>query len=154
MKKIALLFIFFIFWPNIVLASEISLEDLKIKNGELSPVFNSLNNEYTVTLAKEEYNIEMEYKVVEGITVSILDNFDLANNSKVTLLLTDEKEKTEYHLYILKEEEEQVIQTFKEETNTKEGNVMYQYKIFIIPAVCFLAILITFKCLFPKKNKK
>ena len=154
MKKLVLVVFLFLAFPIYTSAKDIALEELQIKNGELSPNFDSLNNEYTVTLPKEEYHIEMEYKVSDGITVSIMDNFDLVNNAVVTLLLTDETEKTEYHLHILKEEEENTLITFKEETPSLEENFMFQYKIYIIPASCFFMILISYKCIFRKKHKK
>ncbi len=154
MKKLVLVVFLSLLLPINVSAQAIALEELQIKNGELSPNFDSLNNEYTVTLPKEEYNIEMEYKVEDGITVSAMDNFDLTNNATVTLLLIKEKEKVEYHLHILKEEEENTLVTFKEEKNPLEENFMFQYKIFIIPTSCFILILFAYKCIFRKKHKK
>ena len=152
-KLISVCLIIIAFLPVFVSAKDIYLEELNILNGELSPSFDSLNNEYTVTLSKEEYNIEMDYKVADGITVSIENNFDLENNSVVTIQLEEEKSTTSYRLHILKEEEENTLSTFNEETIEVPNNIMYTYKIYIIPSVCFLLILITYKCIFYKKKK-
>lgn len=156
MKKIGFVCLITLLFPLFVSAKDIYLEELNILNGELSPSFDALNNEYTVSLEKEEYNIEIEYKATEDITVTIMNNFDLQNNSTVTILLNNEKNKTEYHLHILKEEEENLQTTFNEESVELPTNFMYTYKIYIIPSVCFLLILITYKCIFykPKKHKK
>lgn len=154
MKKIAFLILVVICFPLFVHAKDIYLEELTILNGELSPSFDKLNNEYTVILSKEVYNIEIEYKTKDENKVSILDNFDLHNNSTVTVLLNDEKNKTEYHLHILKEEEEETISTFGEEITEVPTGFMYTYKIYIIPSICFLLIGITYKCIFHKKKRK
>ena len=47
--------------------------------------------------------------------ISVSDNFDLQNKSQVTLLVTNEKNKSEYQLQILKEGEEETLTTFNEE---------------------------------------
>ncbi len=140
--------------PNIVWASTIELEELTIKNGELSIPFDKLNNEYTVILDKEEYSLDLEYDVKEGITVFVKDNHDLENNSVVTISLTDEKEVVEYHFQILKEEQEETTNVFLEETkDSYETNFMFTYKNYIIPGVCILLLLLVFKILFPKHKK-
>lgn len=152
MKKIAFLLCLLMF-PIFVCAKDIYLEELTILNGELSIPFDALNNEYTITLPKDEYSLEIDYKTKEECNVSIIDNYDLQNNSTVTILLNDEKNKTEYHLHILKEEEEKTQTTFNEDTIEIPNSFMYTYKIYIIPSVCFLLIGITYKCLFYKKKK-
>lgn len=154
MKKIAFLFLLFFCVPCIVWGKNLELENLTIKNGSLSIPFDKLNNEYTVVLDKEEYQLDLEYEVDNSITVFVKDNHDLMNNSVVTISLTDEKNIVEYHLQILKEEEEVTTNVFLEEKPISlETSFMYEYKIYIIPAVCFLLLFITFKLLFPKKKK-
>ncbi len=153
LKKIAFLIFLLIGLSVQVHAKDLYLEELTILNGEISPVFEKLNNEYTITLPKEEYTVEMEYKESEGCTVSVLDNFDLENNSKVTILLKNEKNTSEYHFHILKEEEEETQSAFSEETKELPTGFMYTYKQYIIPSLCFLLIAITYKCIFYKKKK-
>lgn len=137
-----------------VWASNLELESLTIKNGKLSIPFDKLNNEYTVILESKEYHLELEYEVDDNITVFVKDNQDLMNNSIVTISLTDEKNIVEYHLQILKEEEEQTSSVFLEEKSISiETSFMYEYKIYIIPSVCFLLLFITFKLLFHKHQK-
>lgn len=153
MKKIAFLFLLFFCVPCIVWGKNLELENLTIKNGSLSIPFDKLNNEYTVLLDKEEYQLDLEYEVDNAITVFVKDNHDLMNNSVVTISLTDEKNIVEYHLQILKEEEETTANVFLEEKPISfEISFMYEYKIYIIPAVCLFLLFITFKLLFPKKK--
>lgn len=153
MKKIAFFFFLFLFLHLTVWASDLKLEDLSIKNGTLSIPFDPLNNEYTISLEKEEYHVEFDYKVEEGIAVFIKDNHDLENNSLVILSLTDEKNVVEYHFQILKEEEETTTDVFlSEEPIPIKFSFMYEYKIYIIPSVCLLCLFIVFKLLFHKKK--
>lgn len=153
MKKIAFLILLFVCFPCMAWAGSLELESLTIKNGELSIPFDRLNNEYTVLLEKEEYRLELEYKVEENITVFVKDNQDLMNNSVVTISLTDEKNIVEYHFQILKEEEEVTTNVFLEDNPVSiEPSFMYEYKIYIIPSIGFLLIFITFKLLFHKKK--
>ena len=151
MKKLAF-FLFLLFFPSIVWANNLTLESLTILNGEISPGFESLNNEYTVALPKEEYDIELEFGVKSGITVDVINNHDLENNSVVTLVLKEEKNKVEYHLHILKDEEE-TVSTFKEEIEVMPNPFIYTYKIYIIPATCFFLLFLVFKVLFPHHKK-
>lgn len=153
MKKIAFLLLLVFCYPVFTQAKDVYLEELTILNGELSPSFDKLNNEYTIILPKEEYTIEINYKASEGCDVSLADNFDLQNNSQVTLLVTNEKNKSEYHFHILKEEEEETLTTFNEEKIEVPSGFMYTYKLYIIPSICFLLIIITYKCIFYKKKK-
>ncbi len=154
MKKIAFLIVVFLYFPVSVKASDLVLEDLKIKNGTLSIPFDKLNNEYTVILEKDVLQIDLEYKTKEGIEVFVNDNYDLANNSVVTLLLKDEKNSVEYHLQVYKEEEEKTISTFLENPQVSlETNFMFEYKNYIIPITCLFLIFIVFKILFHKHKK-
>lgn len=154
-KRIFFLFLFFfLFLPTPISARDLKLEDLTIKNGKLSIPFEPLNNEYTVILESDVDLLELEYKVDENINVSVTDNENLVNNSVVTINLTEEKNTVEYHLHILKEEEEKTENVFLEQNALPmETNIMYEYKNYIIPSVCFLLIFIVFKILFHKKRK-
>lgn len=152
MKKL-LLCLLFLFIPIYVEADSLTLEELKVKNGELSLPFDSLNNIYTVTLEKDIYSLEFDYKVDENILVFIENNYDLENNSIVTLNLKKEEESGTYYFHILKEEEE-VVNVFNEEQESPKENIMYAYKIFIIPTICLILIYITYKIIFRKHKKK
>lgn len=143
----------FLFLPLTVIASDLKLDELSIKNGELSIPFDPLNNEYTISLEKEEYNVEFDYKVEENIAVFIKDNHDLENNAIVTISLTDEKNVVEYHFQILKEEESVEQTVFQEVIKEQEFNFMFEYKNYIIPISCLVLIFIVFKILFHKHKK-
>lgn len=143
----------FLFLPLTVIASDLKLDELSIKNGELSIPFDPLNNEYTISLEKEEYNVEFDYKVEENIAVFIKDNHDLENNAIVTISLTDEKNVVEYHFQILKEEESVEQTVFQEVIKEQEFNFMFECKNYIIPISCLVLIFIVFKILFHKHKK-
>ncbi len=149
----AFLLFLFLFLPLTVIASDLKLDELSIKNGELSIPFDPLNNEYTISLEKEEYNVEFDYKVEENIAVFIKDNHDLENNAIVTISLTDEKNVVEYHFQILKEEESVEQTVFQEVIKEQEFNFMFEYKNYIIPISCLVLIFIVFKILFHKHKK-
>jgi len=57
LKKIAFLLLLVFCYPVFTQAKDVYLEELTILNGELSPSFDKLNNEYTIILPKEEYTI-------------------------------------------------------------------------------------------------
>lgn len=142
------------FLPISVWAANLELEELLVRNGELSIPFDKLNNEYTILLEKDVYHLDLEYKASEGIAVFVKNNENLQNNSVVTLSLTDEKKVVEYHFHILKEEEETTENVFLESTPEVETNFMMQYKLYIIPSVCFLLLFLLFKLLFKKRKYK
>ncbi len=154
MKKIVFFLFLFISFLSFVSAKDLILQELTVKNGKLSIPFESLNNEYTVLLEKEETNLELDYKVDDKVQVLIKDNFDLKNNSVVTILLKENKKEVEYHLQILKEDEEEIKEVFLEEKAPTKMNIMFAYKNYIIPSVCFVFIFIFWKILFHKKHKK
>lgn len=151
MRKIAFFTFLFFLLPFVVFAKNLELEDLVVNNGEFSIPFNKLNNEYTVLLEKEEYHLELEYTVDDGVTVEVKDNHDLVNNSIVTISLTDEKNSVEYHLHILKEEEE-TYDVFLEDSSLIETNFMFEYKNYIIPTVCLFCVFIFYKIIFHHKK--
>lgn len=152
MKKI-LFFLFVLFFPNFVLAEDILLKELNINNGELSLPFDSYNTEYTVTLDETEFHLDFLYVVDDNVIVSINNNHDLENNSKVTLTVLKDKELLEYHFHILKPEKENIA-VFKEQVNVENNSFMFKYKIYIIPAICLILIIICYKILFRKHKKR
>ena len=152
MKKI-LFFLFLFFYPTAVAAEDVLLKTLTISNGELSLPFDSYNTEYTVTLEETEFKLDFEYTVDNGIIVSINNNHDLENNSKVTLTVIKEEEKLDYHFYILKEEKQEIA-VFKEQEHIEKEIFMHKYKIYIIPSVCFILILFCYKIIFRKHKKR
>jgi hypothetical protein len=149
MKKI-FLFLFLLLIPVNVLAKDLYLNDLEIKNGELSLPFTKYNTEYTITLDKSEYSVDFSYQVDEDITASILDNYDLENNSIVTIKLEYQDEQINYYFHILKEVEDDAI-VFKEDDEiVLDDSFMYKYKLYIIPLSCLFLIFLAFKILFHK----
>lgn len=151
MKKI-FFFLFLLFLPNFVSAKDLLLDNLTVKNGELSTTFEPLNTEYTIMLEETEFQIELDYQVEEGITVSLTNNHDLENDSLVTLTLTNEDKKIDYHFHILKNETTSIA-TFKEEPLSETQSFMFKYKLYIIPTVCLLLIFLMQRILFHKTKK-
>lgn len=152
MKKILFFIVFFLF-PIVVDAEDICLKDLVIKNGELSLPFDSYNNQYTVTLEEAEYRLDFDYKVEEGIVVSQFNNHDLENNSIVTLTLSKGEKTVNYTFHILKEVPE-IITVFNNVSDIDNQGFVHKYKIYIIPTVCLMIIIISYKIIFRKHKKK
>jgi len=152
MKKI-FFFLFLLIIPNFVFAKDLVLEELVISNGELSLPFDKLNTEYTVILDNQEFHLDLDYKVSDGITVAVNNNHDLENNSVVNVTLTDNKEVLVYNFHILKEADD-IIPVFNEENSEELNSFMFKYKIYIIPSICFFLIIIIHKIIFRKHKKK
>lgn len=152
MKKIFFL-LFLLLIPNIVLAKDLVLEELMILNGELSLPFDKMNTEYTVTLDEQEFHLELDYKVGDGITVAVNNNHDLENNSIVTLTITDNESVLEYNFHILKEAED-ISPVFNEVEPEEVNSFMFKYKIYIIPSVCLILIILCHKILFRKHKNQ
>lgn len=151
MKKIAF-FLILLILPIKVLATDINLLELNILNGEISPSFDPLNNTYSVLIDKDVSNLDIAFKNNDGVIVDIIDNFDLENNSMVKIKCHSNNKEVIYNLLIVKEEEENLF-VFKEDKNELDTSFMSLYKIYVIPSVCFLIILIFFKLIFPKHKK-
>ena len=152
MKKI-LLFLFLLLVPNFVCAEDIQIDKLNILNGELSLNFDPLNTEYSVYLEPTEFNLDFDYQVKPGIVVSINNNSDLENNSMVTLTITKETTKIDYHFYIIKEEPTTEVFNYNIEENVNE-NFMFKYKLYIIPSTCLVLIIFSYKIIFRKHKNK
>ncbi len=153
MKKI-LFILLILLLPNMAYAEDFYLNDLKILNGVLSLPFDSLNTEYTVELAETEFQIDFDYKVSEDVTVSVMDNYDLENDSIVTLILSKDDKKLEYHFHVLKDEAVSTFHYDLENGSEQTDHFMYKYKLYIIPSVCLFLIIIVHKILFRKHKKK
>ena len=149
MKKLILFL--FLFFPIFVRGETLKLDDLKVLNGVLSPQFEGLNNYYTISLDKEVMDILFDYEEQDS-TVQVINNYDLENNSIVFLELIRGEEKASYVFHILKEVEEEVQTVFNEEVN-EPTPLMYEYKIFVIPVVCFILIFIVYKIVFRHHKK-
>ena len=152
MKKI-LFFLLLCFIPNLVYAKDILINELEVLNGELSPYFDKYNTEYTIILENSEFNVDFNYKVEEGIIVSVNNNHDLENDSVVTLTISENEEKLDYNFHILKSINESTI-AFSDSVKMEENNFMFKYKLYIIPSICILLIFICYKILFRKHKKK
>lgn len=150
MKKIFLILMLLL--PLNVAAKELCLDNLIVKNGELSLEFDKYNLKYTVSIGKDVESLELEYLADKDVNVTINDNHDLKNNDIVTINLQKEDDTVSYELAILKEETEETM-VFQEAINNQENNFMMQYKIFIIPPVCLILIVLSWRLLFRKHKK-
>ena len=151
MKKLAF-FLFLLFFPTGVLASDLKLNSLEIKNGEFSLPFDPLNNFYTIILEEDVESIDFAYEVDNEIEVHIENNKNLQNNSIVHLQLKRQEETVAYTFQILKEETDETQPVFLEEKEEVPENFMYQYKTTIIPLICFVLLLLSYKIIFYHKK--
>lgn len=153
MKKLLFFFLCLLI-PTFVQASDLILQELTIENGTLSPDFDKYNNEYSVEIEKDIFALDIKYKVEEGNTIAINNNFDLENESIVTITVTKDKKNSDYHLHIMKEEDSEIA-TFQEVKNeVAKESFMTKYRIVIIPTICLLILISTFKLLFLKSKHK
>ena len=147
-----LFFLFLVFLiPIQVKAEDLKLNSLSIKNGELSIPFDPLNTSYTILLDKDIEKVDFLYEVENDVSVTIQDNINLQNNSIVTLIIKNASDTVNYTFQILKEEEE-IKEVFLEEKPEEKLNFMYQYKIYIIPAICFILLFLSYKVIFWHKK--
>lgn len=151
MKKLAF-FLFLLCFPTFVLASDLKLNALEIKNGKLSLPFDSLNNLYTITLEEDVESVDFVYEVDNEVEVHIENNENLQNNSIVTLQLIHDTDTIEYTFQILKEETEEMRPVFLEEKEEVPTNFMFQYKTMVIPLTCLILLLLSYKIIFYHKK--
>ncbi len=151
MKKLAF-FLFLLCFPTFVLASDLKLNALEIKNGKLSLPFDSLNNLYTITLEEDVESVDFVYEVDNEVEVHIENNENLQNNSVVTLQLIHDTDTIEYTFQILKEETEEMRPVFLEEKEEVPTNFMFQYKTMVIPLACLILLLLSYKIIFYHKK--
>ena len=151
MKKV-FFFLIFLFFPSFVFAKDVLLEELQIHNGEISLAFDPYNTEYTVTLEDDVFTLDLDYRVEEGTTVAVNNNFDLANDSVVTISVTKENKQLDYHLHILKIEND--MATFATPKKEENQNFMFTYKQYIIPACWLVLVIFCYKIIFHKRKSK
>ena len=130
------------------------LQDLKIKNGEMSLEFDPLNTTYTVTVNSNIDTLEFAYNLDVNTTLEIIgNNLNYGINIVILKVIKEEDEK-QYTFKVYKKKEEMVnkeIYNIKT-LDLKKDNVPY-YIPASIACTCFLIILLTFTLFFKKKKK-
>ncbi len=135
------------------------LDFLNILNGNLSPEFDKLNNEYTVFVSSETSSLVIEYIAEDGYFVDIIgnDSFESGENI-VQIMVTDEIGSIdEYKIIVNKSEEESA---FDENASliALEAVAVDNPPTYLAPlsaSIIFLIILGIFKIMFlSKKNAK
>lgn len=131
------------------------LENLEIKNGEMTPRFDPYNNIYSVKIADDTTKLEIEYLKKDNIEVNIIGN-DLLNeeDSEVLIEVKNEDEVTTYTLYVSKEKSATSSFSLTDSfTPIEVKKELPGYVAPLISIICFLIILSTFVLLFSKKKK-
>jgi len=152
MKKV-FFFLIFLFLPILVSAG--SIEELEIKNGTLSRVFESNNNVYSIQLNEGETKVIFEYTLrEEDSTVEVQGNsFEVGKENKTTIEVTQQNGEKETYTFFLEREES--IPVFQE-TLVPVANVETKmpHLEFYVGFGCFVIILILFKCIVLGFKKK
>lgn len=115
-----LLFFIVLFIPIVVNASLI--KDLKVLNGVISREFQSTNNYYSVDLDDGSDELELDYELVDGVTLDI--NID---NDKEVLTVSKDNMHEDYVFYLNKSVEE--LPVFQE--NEEEDRQIPHLKIIV-----------------------
>ncbi len=133
------------------------LEDLKILNGNMSLEFDTFNTLYTVFVDAHVTSLEMEYRLKDGVELSVIgnENFSYGKN-EVVLTVWNDTEMESYYLYVTREHIIETTNTLEDVTRLEiDRGEVWEYAIPVISSICFLIILFTFTFLFKKrKNTK
>ena len=132
------------------------LNDLKILNGELSPLFDINNDTYTVFVSNDVTHLEINYSVSESSNVNIYGNENLAvGENKVLIEVTNtDGDITSYNLLVTREEEKRVSNFDVLSDVIEVKKELPTYVAPVIASVCFLLILISFAIIFKSKKHK
>ena len=128
--------------------------DLKILNGDMSLDFDPLNDIYTIVLNTEDDYLDFTYVIGENDKIDVYGNNLQPGLNEVVLTVYNEQNQTSYYLYVLKKENNLVMQEINNETTLDiKNNKDNSYIVGSIASFCFIFILLFFTLLF-KKTKK
>lgn len=130
------------------------LLDLKVLNGEFSPVFDKYVDTYSVKVNNDIDSLVFDYKLEEGYEIEIINNENFQDGSNYVFLeVKGEDEVNTYTIEVYKEKEKAVINYEELMTPVEISDPMPEYIPPLIIGSCLLIILITFMILFKKKKK-
>ena len=149
-------YIFNVYRGDIITSSPY-LDELKIKDAILSPVFDQLTNDYTAIVGSDIEDLEITTITEDpSATVQIKGDKDLQfgeNTVTITVTSSDGENKQVYTIVVTKEEKEQ--KTTKKVTTTKVNKKKdNKWLIIILSIVALLIIIGSFILIFKKKKQK
>ena len=130
------------------------LKDLKVLNGNLELKFNEYTYEYTVTVEKDIFSLELDYKLAEDTFISIKDNYLDKEENIVYLDVYNIYKSITYTLYVYKELTDEVlgIDNYKKSLEVIEEPRLDIYKVQILCIGIFLTLIIVFSIIFKRKR--
>lgn len=130
------------------------LKDLKVLNGNLELKFNEYTYEYTVTVEKDIFSLELDYKLAEDTFISIKDNYLDKEENIVYLDVYNIDKSITYTLYVYKELTDEVlgIDNYKKSLEVIEEPRLDIYKVQILCIGIFLTLIIVFSIIFKRKR--
>lgn len=141
-----------------IVASSAYISDLKINDAELSPNFDSMTNDYTVTVGLDIEKLDIITTTEDpNATVVVKGNEKLKegeNTVTITVTSSDGESKQVYTILVNKEEpekEEEPKEVVTKPIKKKNDNL---WLIITISTVTLIVIIIVFIIIFKKKKKK
>ena len=130
------------------------LKELEILNGEMSLVFDPLNSKYTVFVADNVNELEIEYKLKENANIVIEGNYNLTDGSEVVITVSDGMDSVIYLFNVYKNKDEKVSENISNITllDVNSKKEVSEYAGPGIASTCFVLILFLFVLLFHKKR--
>ena len=130
------------------------LKELEILNGEMSLVFDPLNSKYTVFVADNVNELEIEYKLKENANIVIEGNYNLTDGSEVVITVSDGMDSVIYLFNVYKNKDEKVSENISNITllDVSSKKEVSEYAGPGVASICFVLILFLFVLLFHKKR--
>ena len=133
------------------------LSDLSIEDAIISPKFDVLNNDYTVTVSKEVKDLKISAIPEDPkAKVEIKGDTDLKdgeNTVTITVTSSDNESKQVYTILVTREEKEEKTTKKLVTTKVKKTNNKNKYLIIIAAIIALAIIIVSFILIFKKKNK-
>lgn len=150
MKKIAFIItILFIATMQVFADDNLLINDLNVKNGELSPKFDKYNNYYSITIDNNVTSLDFEYEYNKDLyEVKITNNENLVENKLiyVTIYNKESKEKNAYIFKVYLENTQTTVKTVEEEVPVVKKK-QYNYAP-LVGAICFILIIFVYYVIF------
>lgn len=131
------------------------LLDLKIINGEFTPKFSKYVDTYSVTVASDINQLEIDYKLEKDSSIEIINNENLQEGINfVYIEIKNDLEMNTYTLEVYKEKSLEVINYDENIATIEIDSPMPNYIPPLIIGICFSVILITYLLIFKKRKRK
>ncbi|MBE6148838.1 MAG: hypothetical protein E7167_05080 [Firmicutes bacterium] len=130
------------------------LNNLKVVNGSMNPVFRSDIFEYQVEVEKDVLALILDYDAPKDAVITVYGNDYLTDGENHVIIEVYENELFTYTLTVLKEESQTVsefINSYEKVEVSKENAWLKDLITPGISIVCFMAIITLFCIIFRKK---